>query len=75
MPFKHHSPQYRKTPSSHDSALNGANAQRRAVQGVSGADVSMGSDGGWCQEDVVRRSTTRGEPGAGVRAPSKLDRP
>ena len=65
--------QYRKTTSHQDVALNGATAQRRAIQGSPGVDVLMGSDCGSSQEDVVRRRTAWGERDAGARVPSKLD--
>ena len=57
MPAKPPSPQYQQTPSSHNSALNGPNAQRAPIQGAYGADVSIGSDGGWCQGAVAIETT------------------
>ena len=57
-----------------DVALNGANAQRRAIQGTHAAEVTSGSGCGSCQEAGGRRSTARGERDADARAPAKLKR-
>jgi len=60
MPNHQNQPQYRKTPSRQDEALNGANAQRRAIQGAYGAKDLPGSDCGsslvtYLHRDLVER--------------------